>query len=538
MPRFRKAAVVGLLFIPLFAGAFVIQERGAQSGARLFDQVLSLVADRYVDSVDVGALYEKAARGLIAQLKDPYAELYTPKQVEMFNQNTGGFYAGTGMSIEDQHGNITVVKVFPHTPAAEAGIMTGDQIVFVDTFNVKARAWKTDSVSAHLKGQPGTKVTAKFLRAGVADPFVVPFVRRVVRIPAVEFALMLDNKTAYIPVQQFSETAAPEVAAALQRLVAEGAKSIILDLRGNGGGYLPQAIEMTNLFIPKGKEILSVRGRGEPTATAVTENPALVPTLPMVVLTDGYTASASEIVAGALQDHDRALVLGTTSFGKGLVQTMYPLDGGYAMKLTTGKWYTPSGRSIQKDRTLTDDGQLVETHPDSLESDSARKARPKFKSDAGRVVYGGGAITPDVFVPYDTLNSAEQKLFRALYAKGGGTESALTFDAYGLEMKTKVKPDFVVTAEMRDDLYQRLTKRGVVIDRKDYDAGASYINRIIDARISGFAFGDSTAKRRQVPDDHQLMKALEILKKSTTTRELLALATTMPAGTSGKPQQK
>ena len=117
MPRFPKAAVVGLLLIPLFAGAFVIQERSAQSGARLFDQVLSLVADRYVDSVDVGALYEKAARGLIAQLKDPYAELYTPKQVEMFNQNTGGFYAGTGMSIEDQHGNITVVKVFPHTPA-------------------------------------------------------------------------------------------------------------------------------------------------------------------------------------------------------------------------------------------------------------------------------------------------------------------------------------------------------------------------------------------------------------------------------------
>src|ERR1019366_9751070 len=128
----------------------------------------------------------------------------------------------------------------------------------------------------------------------------VPFVRRVIRIPAVEFAIMLDNKTAYVLVQQFNETARSEVAAALQRLIAEGAKSISLDLRGNGGGYLPQAIEMTNLFIPKGKEILSVRGRGEPTATATTENPALVPTLPMVVLTDGYTASASEIVAGAL----------------------------------------------------------------------------------------------------------------------------------------------------------------------------------------------------------------------------------------------
>jgi carboxyl-terminal processing protease len=535
MPRFPKAAVAGLLLIPIFAGAFVIQERGTQSGARLFDQVLSLVADRYVDSVDVGALYEKAARGLIAQLKDPYAELYTPKQVEQFNQSTGGFYGGTGMQIEDQHGNITVVKVFPHTPASEAGIMTGDQIVYVDTFSVRGHAWKTDSVSAHLKGTPGTKVTAKFLRAGVSEPFAVPFTRRVIRIPAVEFAIMLDNKTAYIPVQQFSETAAPEVAAALQRLAAEGAKSVILDLRGNGGGYLPQAIEMANLFIPQGKEILSVRGRGEPPVTYTTEHPAMVPTLPMVVLTDGYTASASEIVAGALQDHDRALLLGTTSFGKGLVQGMYQLDGGYAIKLTTAKWYTPSGRSIQKARALTDDGQLVEVHPDSLESDSARKARPKFKSDGGRVVYGGGAITPDVFVPYDTLTSAEQKLARALNGKGG-LETALALDAYSLEMKTKVKPDFIVTPEMRDDLYQRLVKRGVVVDRKDYDAGSRYIDRALDGRISSFAFGDSTAKRRQVAEDRQLVKAMEILKKGATTKDLLALAAATPAGLPDKPK--
>ena len=535
MSRIPRAAVVGLLLIPFVAGAFVIQERGAQSGARLFDQVLGIVADRYVDSVDVGALYEKAARGLIAQLKDPYAELYTPKQLELFNQNTGGFYAGVGMMIEDQHGNITVTKVFPHTPAAEASIMTGDQIVYVDTFNVRGHAWKTDSVSAHLKGPPGTKVSAKFVRPGITDPFTVPFVRRVVRIPAVEYAMMLDNKTAYIYVQQFNETAAEEVATALQRLTAEGAKSLVLDLRGNGGGYLDQALEMTNLFIPKGKEIVSVRGRGVPPQSASTEQAALVPTLPMIVLTDGYTASASEIVAGALQDHDRAVLLGTTSFGKGLVQTKFDLDGGYAIKLTTAKWYTPSGRSIQKERTLTDDGQLVEVHPDSLETDSARKARPKFRSDAGRVVYGGGAITPDIYVPYDTLTTPEQKLARELFK--GGLEAALQIDAYALEMKSKVKPDFVVTPEMRDNLYQRFTKHGVVLDRKDYDAGSRYIDRTLDGKISEFAFGDSTAKRREVPEDTQLMKAIDILKKGSTTKELLALAATMPGGAAAKPKQ-
>ena len=535
MSRFPKIVVACLLLCPFVAGAFVIQERGAQSGARLFDQVLSLVADRYVDSVDVGALYEKAARGLLVQLKDPYAELYTPKQVEMFNQNTGGFYAGTGMSIEDQHGNITVVKVFPHTPASEAGMTVGDEIIFVDTFNVKAHNWKTDSVSAHLKGAPGTKITARFIRPGVADTFPVTFTRRVVRIPAVEFAIMLDNKTAYIPVQQFNGTAASEVAVALQRLTAEGAKSLVLDLRGNGGGYLDQAILMANIFLPKGKEILTQRDRGEAPVTYVAENPAMVPSLPMIVLTDGYTASASEIVAGALQDHDRALLLGVTSFGKGLVQGTFPLDGGYMVKLTNGKWYTPSGRSIQKDRILTDDGQLIETHPDSLETDSARKARPKFKSDGGRIVYGGGAVTPDVIVAYDTLTTVEQKLARELGGKNG-LETALALDAYALEMKTKVKPDFVVTAEMRDDLYQRFVKKGVTVDRKLYDSGASYISRVLDNRISGFAFGDSTAKRRQVSDDRQLMKAIEILKKSTTTKEMLTLAASMP-GAASKPKQ-
>jgi carboxyl-terminal processing protease len=532
MKRLPKAAVFGLLLIPFVVGAFVIQERGAANGARLFDQVMGLVAERYVDSVDVGALYEKAARGLITELKDPYAELYTPKQVEAFNQNTGGFYAGVGMSIEDQHGNITVAKVFPHTPASEAGMMVGDVILSVDTFNVRAHAWKTDSVSAHLKGQPGTKVTGKFQRTGVADPFSVPFVRRVIRIPAVEYAIMLDNKTAYIPVLQFNETASGEVATALARLTAEGAKSVVLDLRGNGGGFLPEAINMANLFIPKGKEILSVRGRGEPPVTYTTDKVAPVPALPMVVLTDGYTASASEIVAGALQDHDRAVILGTTSFGKGLVQGMYGLDGGYAIKLTTAKWYTPSGRSIQKERALTDDGQLIEVHPDSLETDSARKARPVFKSDAGRVVYGGGAITPDVFVKYDTLTTAEQKLARELNAKGG-LEAALALDAYALDMKTKVKPDFTVTQQMRDDLFALLTKRGVTLDRKVYDDGASYLDRIVDNKISTFAFGDSTAKRRQINDDRQLLKAMEILKKATTTKELLAVAAAMPGSTAG-----
>ena len=525
MSRIRRAALVGLVLIPVVAGGFAVQAGTARSGARLFEQVLSLIGDRYVDSVEVGALYEKAARGLVAELRDPYAELYSAKQLEAFNTSTGGFYAGVGMQIEPQEGMVVVSKVFPDTPAAEAGILEGDRIIAVDS--ASTRGWKLEQVSTKLKGPPGTKVSARFSRPTVAEPFSVQFTRRVVRIPAVPYAMMLDDKTAYIPVQGFNETASEEVARQLERLSSAGAKGLVLDLRGNPGGFLDQALTMTNLFLDKGKEILSVRGRGQPTQTSLAESDPIAPKIPLVILTDAYTASASEIVAGALQDHDRALIVGTTSFGKGLVQSLYKLDGGYAIKLTTAKWYTPNGRSIQKERKLTDDGQMVEVRPDSLESDSARLARPKFKSDAGRVVYGGGAITPDIIVPYDTLTSAEQKLARALSAKQ--QESYVTLYEYSFEMKDRVKPDFEITPLMRDDFYQRLQKKGVTVDRKDWDAGISYVDRLLDNRIARFAFGDSTAKRRDLHDDPQLRKALELLREGRTQKDLLALAAAMPA---------
>ncbi|HLA91202.1 MAG TPA: S41 family peptidase [Gemmatimonadaceae bacterium] len=535
MSRSRKAVLVGLLVVPIVAGGFVIQERAAVAGSRLFDQVFTIVSERFVDSVDAGTLYEKAARGLVAELKDPYAELYTPKQREAFNTTTGGFYAGIGMSIEPQDGFIVVVKVFPNTPAAEANILPGDRIIGVDS--ASTRGWRTDQVSGKLKGPPGTRVIAKFSRPG-AQEFSVNFTRRVIRIPAVPYAIMLENKTAYIPVLGFNETATDEVALALQRLMAEGAKSVVLDLRANSGGFLEQAITMSNIFLGKGKEIVTVRGRGVPAETHLTQTAALAPGVPLIVLTDGYTASASEIVAGALQDHDRALIVGTTSYGKGLVQGMYPLDGGWAIKLTTARWFTPSGRSIQKERRLTDDGQFVEVHPDSLESDSARKARPKFKSDAGRVIYGGGAITPDVYVPYDTLASAEQKLARSLVARNQDTYLAIAELSY--ELKSKVKPGFTVTQEMRDDLFRRLQKRGVPVERTDFDAGVRWLDRQLDGRIATLAFGDSTQKRREAPEDVQLRTALELLKKGATQKELLALAssaTMAPAAAARKPDK-
>src|SRR5450830_1469860 len=420
MTRTRKTLLtLAVVATPILVGGFVIQERATRDGVRLFEQVMSIVGDRFVDSVDASALYEKAARGLLKELKDPYTELYTPKQLEAFNTTTGGFYGGVGMLIEEQEGSIVISKVYPHTPAEEAGIHEGDKIIQVDTSST--RGWKIDQVSSRLKGEPGTKVTAKFARPGWTDPITATFTRRVIRIPAIPFAIMLEGKIGYVVVQNFNETSSTELAQQILHLQGEGAKGLVLDLRGNPGGFLDQALEMSNLFLNRGQEILSVRDRQGISELHKAERDPVAPKLPLVILTDAYTASAAEIVAGALQDHDRALIVGTTSFGKGLVQSVYRLDGGYAIKLTTGKWYTPSGRSIQKDRKLLDDGQFVEVHPDSLESDSARKARPRYKSDAGRVVFGGGAITPDVILPDDTLSSVEQRVAKALGIKGQDT---------------------------------------------------------------------------------------------------------------------
>ena len=523
-PRSRRLAIAAALLLPLGAGAFAVQERATANSARLFDQVLSIVGDRFVDSIATGALYEKAARGMVEELRDPYSELYTPKELEAFNTTTGGFYGGIGMLIEDQNGTIIISKVYPNTPAEEAGIREGDRIIGVDTSST--RGWKVDQVSSGLKGPPGTKVKARFARPGVNEVIEVEFTRRTIRIPAIPFALMLEGKTAYIPLQQFNETTSREFAAELQRLLREGATGLVIDLRRNTGGFLDQALTLSNFFVPKGAELATVRGRNTPVERYVAERDPIAPRLPIVILTDGYTASASEIVAGALQDHDRALIVGTTSFGKGLVQSVYRLDGGYAIKLTTGKWYTPSGRSIQKERVLDATGNLIEVHPESLETEAQRKARPIFKSDGGRSLYGGGAITPDVIVRYDTLTTAEQRLARVLVPKS--QDMYLAMDEYAFAQKGALNPDFAMTDAMRNDLKQRLTTRGVTVDAKTWDEGRSYVDRLLGDRISRRAFGDSVAKRREVPEDAQLQKALELLKKARTTQDLLALATDAP----------
>jgi carboxyl-terminal processing protease len=293
-------------------------------------------------------------------------------------------------------------------------------------------------------------------------------------------------------------------------------------VRQNPGGSLDQSLEIGNLFLTPGVEIASVRHRGKTPEIYKANRQSIIDSSSVVVLIDQYSASASEIVAGALQDQDRALVVGQASFGKGLVQTLFPLEGGWAIKLTTGKWYTPSGRSIQGEHKQLADGRFVEYAPDSAESDSARRARPQYKSASGRVVLGGGGVTPDVLVKPDTLTTPEQDFVRAT-----ATKQAVIYNTiyqYVRELRTSVKSDFKVDQAWRDEIYQRLTKADVKVDRKLYDGAEPYITRYIEQRLATIAFGDSAAFRRSILEDRQLLTAIEYIKKARSQRDMLALA--------------
>ncbi len=527
----RKIAILAVGILPFVAGGFLWQTRISQQGELLLDQVLGLISDRFVDSIPQSAIYEKAARGLIRELNDPYTELFSPKDYQTFGRRTGGRYGGLGMSIEGRDGSIVVAKVFPNTPAERTGVREGDRIVQVDTMST--RGWSTQQASDAMTGTPGTQVRAKFLRPGIEQPLDFLFTRAIVHVPAVPFTLVFGS-VGYVPLQSFNENAATDLEAAIKSVQSRGAKGVIVDLRGNPGGILEQSLSVSNLFLKSGIELASVRARGGDNQSYTSRGQPPLPTVPLIVLTDEGSASASEIVAGALQDHDRAVIVGQTTFGKGLVQSVYNLDGGYALKITTAKWYTPSGRSIQRERKFVD-GRFVEDVRDSAETEASKKSRPVFKSDAGRTVYGGGGITPDVIVSDDTVPAGDQQIARLLASR---QEFYTLLLDYSLELSKSVKPDFRSTAAWRQELRTRAEAKGLKFEAKYWDNGSTWVDRQLDHWVARYALGDSAAKRREVVIDAPLRKAIDMMNKSQTQKELFALAQATTNSSAGTPAPK
>jgi len=506
----RRLKLISLLVFPAVAGGWILRDLVPVDGVRLFQEVLQYVRLNALDGMSQDSLYEVAARGLLGNIHDPYADLWSPEELARYSrEQLRGSYGGLGMLIQDQNGAITVTQVFPHSPAENGGVLAGDRIVLVNGQPVTGL--RIDSVSSRLLGPIGTKVDVGFARPGVPELIAGTFERASGRQPAVPYAIVLDGGVGYLPLQRFSNSAFDEVSAALRQLKSEGATSLVLDMRQNGGGSLDDALKISDLFLDKDQKLLTVKYRGRPDDVYLDPAPAAYEHQPVVVLVDQYSASATEIVAGALQDHDRAVVLGLPTFGKGLVQEIYRLDGGWAMKLTVGKWFTPSGRTIQRDRD-----------ENGVEQDTVPLAeRPKYQSDAGRTVYGGGGITPDLYVQPDTVTTEEFQLVRDL-----GTRSAQLYLAVydeAREVKADVKPGFAIPDSWRDAVFQRLNSDSTPLPRPEFDAARPLVDRLLRQRVTSLAFGDSAAFRQIADEDAPVRKALELLSRAGTQQELYAL---------------
>ncbi len=450
--RFKigMATVVLVSLLAFFAITFA-QSSGDSiySLVKLSSDIAFKVNARYVDKLDVRDLIFSGIRGMIDRL-DPFSEFLEKKDFEHLMEQTSGKYSGLGMTIFLKNSWVTVVSPMEGTPAYRMGLRAGDRIVKIDDKSTEGMS--TREASNLMRGEAGTEVTLTIEREGVDEPLEYTLERAVISIKMVPFTGVIeegDKKIGYIRLARFGEDADDELEAAIAKVTAEDIDGLIFDLRSNGGGLLNQAVKISNHFLPKGSEIVYTKGRNNnQNRTHFASNAPNVPDIPVAVLVNEMSASASEIVAGALQDSDRGVIVGNTTFGKGLVQQIYQLSEGTALKLTTAKWYVPSGRCIQKDSRST-------RHPETLaEADSAEVDSSMleiFYTKGGRVVYGGGGINPDIIVEREKLSSMAMNLDRL----------SMFFD-FSIIYTTEhpdLPEDFRVTDEMLEEFREFLKEK-------------------------------------------------------------------------------
>lgn len=528
------------IYMPLLVGAIALTTGGwfLQKGAadelnlysqvRLFEEVVDMVSDRFVDENDQDELYQMAIEGLLHELGDPYSILMDRDQYADLRLDTTGEYGGLGIQIAVRNGWITIIAPMPGTPAERAGLQAGDRIVEVD--GVSTEGWTEDDAVKVLRGPKGKTVDIKVGRVGAEDPIPFTIKRDDIEVRAVPSAYLMEDGIGYVEVVRFSESSAREVREAVDRLRDEGMGGLILDLRDNPGGLLDQSFEMADLFLGKGATIMETRGRvDDDNHSYRAADDDRFADLPMAVLINGASASASEIVAGALQDHDRALLLGQRTFGKGSVQTLFPLRAGdYVLKLTTARWYTPAGRSIQAphgDRDTAPVSDLDEaTDPDD---DGGREI---FRTDAGREVLGGGGIHPDLVIEREPEASTEA-FFRAMNPYGAAYSDAMfDFASEFAATNPNLRPDFEVTPGMLDELFDRLVARDVEISRDTYDGAREWLARQLGYRIAYSKWGQEGARQRWNRADPDVEAARLVLREAATPASVFDVAARLELG--------
>ena len=483
----------------------------------LFSQVLYLVQNNYVDPPDNQKLIKGAIDGMLRTL-DPHT-LYLPQQrAERMDEDFHGEYSGIGISFEIRDGAIVVISPLEGTPAYRLGIRAGDRIVEIDG-KALPKTLNNEDVFKMLRGPSGTTVAVVIAREDEPDPLRFTIERAKIPIESIPYAYMIRPGVGYVRIIRFSQTTGQELETSLAKLREQGMKSLLVDLRANSGGLLSQAVEVVDQLVPADKLVVYTRGR-IPSANAdyrSSDRPRNMLGIPVVVLIDHGSASASEIVSGALQDLDRGIVAGTNSFGKGLVQNQLRLGDGSKLLLTIAKYYTPSGRLIQRDYSKYSDREeyAEDALKDDVPNDSVLATRPQFKTSAGRTVYGGGGIYPDVILkdpPSLTRPQFEMLAKRAFF------EFATHYVHKHREVKWNSETlgkNFSLPEADWTELRKTMEKQKVAVSDSVWQADRPFILHQVRVEIASAALGALERYKVLEEDDPQLNAALELFPRAS-----------------------
>ncbi len=536
IPRFFPVAVLAIALSAAAGGVFGSRALARQDEVgqqyRVFTSAVDAIEKEYVDDVPADRVIYSAIDGMLHTL-DPHSSFFDPKSYAQMRERQEGRYYGLGITIQAIDGDITVMSIFEGSPAYKKGLRRGDILAKVGDLDMKG--WTTDQAVKKLKGPKGTLVNVSIKRRGYDGLINMDVVRDEVNITTVQAAFMIDKETGYVKLDQFTETSDRELGDALQKLSGHGMKRLVFDLRENPGGALDQAIRIANRFLPRGDMIVYTRGRVPNSnqnylATETSEYTHV----PMVTLVNRNSASASEIVSGALQDHDRALIVGDTTFGKALVQSVYPISEQAGVAVTTGRYYTPSGRLIQRPWDGTFDEYLTYTLRDQTSGERQHKASDLKLTDAGRKVYSGGGIDPDEFVVGAGMEGFNPTRFgRLLFARQEFANFADQFRAEGdtrlsdaNKNKKPIARGFVVTDAMVQDFKSSLASRKLKVDEESFTKDDTFIRAMIHFEIDRALFGMEEARRNVIAKDPQAQFALSQFPEAEHLMELASAKST------------
>ncbi len=479
-----------------------------------FSEVLNRVHSEYVEETEIEDLMEAAIRGMLDEL-DAHSQFMNIKQFNDLMIGTKGSFGGLGIVISIREDVLTVIAPIEGTPASRMGIQGGDQILYIE--DESTMGFTSDDAVTRLRGPEGTEVSIKIRREGEPELLEYTIIRAIIKLKSVPYKFVTDEGVGYVRVSQFSKSTAGELEAALDSIEAVGINGLVLDLRSNPGGLLDQAVAVSDIFLDGGQMITYTQGRKRSSNNRFyDQSDSRLGKYPLVVLVDEHSASASEIVAGAVQDWDRGLVVGKTTFGKGSVQSVIPLDEETGLKLTTAKYYTPSGRCIQRDelnsKAAAREAARKRRNGEEEEPDEDREI---FHTNAERPVYGGGGITPDIELDQRKMEELEAKIERrGLFF----TYSVDYFAHHSIDRNWEAGP------EALEQFKEFLAEKEIEFDEDEWDASLLYVRNGIKREIFRKAFGDQAAYEVLAATDEMLRKTFDLFRQADSQEALFALS--------------